>query len=305
MKHMEKTHFDPLTGETVCLCCARVINTDNETVQIPHAEGTHEYLKKIQHGHPLLQHHDRGLNTVLGPDHDFEGRKVAEPDRIFRLKKWQQRITTSNTKERRLYDHLIKHNEIIAYLQIPRPIAESSIDILRRMIKADLLKGVSHKYVSAVVIYWAYRQRNITFSVKKMTDRLQIHGRHLLKYCQDADEALKLKPDVEKDSILLAIHNIAAVLHLHQSILASATRLLDIARKTIPEMAGRNPLGMAAAILYESQEKKIIFLDEFAEAAHVTEVTIRNNRRLLDPALEKSTQIAELKTKIAEYRRSR
>jgi transcription initiation factor TFIIIB Brf1 subunit/transcription initiation factor TFIIB len=300
LRHLEKIQYDPLTGETVCLCCARVISIENETVQTAKAD---KYTKKIQHGTPLTQIHDRGLNTILGPDRDFEGRKIAEPDRIYRLKKWQARVATSGKKEQRLYGMLQSHNSTLAYLGIPKPIAESSIGIMRKIIQKDLLKHTPRKYVSAVAIYWAYKQHDVAFSVKQMIVRLQLHGSRFLSHCLDVDEKLHLKTDSKKDPILAAIHAVSDELRIHARTRTDAAKLLSLARKTTPEIGSRLPNGIAAAIIYEAQgPQKRYILADLAEAAHTSEPTIRLNRILLAPALEKFNEVNRLKTAITQYR---
>jgi transcription initiation factor TFIIIB Brf1 subunit/transcription initiation factor TFIIB len=305
MKHLEKTTFDQVTGETICLCCGRVVNTEREIIQTPKTSSLQDYLKQTQHGVPLTNHHDRGLNTILGPDVDHAGNKISDKSGIYRLRQWQARVAANSATEKRLYHALQRHHEITAYLVVPKPLADSSVEILRKIISKGLLRGVQSNYVSATAIYWAYRQRSIAFSIKSMTEKLQIRGRKLLKYCLDVDETLHLKTDNRADPILIAIHKIAGIMKLNNNILLAATKLLEIARRATPEIGDRNSFGMAAAILYESQETKTITQNDFSEAARISAVTIRLNRRLLGIALDKLAELDNFKTAVAEYRRRR
>lgn len=310
MKHLEKTITDPDTGEVVCLCCARVVEIQNVVVQ--EDVNLEEANDKRQHGSSQITLHDKGLHTKLEYNTDHAGKRITDENKIKQLRKWQQRIVTSSPMDRRLYNALRHHQRILDYLQIPRPIAITSTEILRSAIKQGNTKGFAYDYLCAAAIYWAYKQRSVSANIPLIMGKLKLRRSTFMKYCGKLNERLDLKAtDQTKDRIFVIITRFANELKLSLKITKTAGILLDLTRKMEPLIVGgRDPKGIAAALLYLSikyHAKNRNYFDayqeEIAEASKVTAVTIRNRVKDLQLVYEKFIMLQQAKVQIAAYRK--
>jgi transcription initiation factor TFIIB len=87
---------------------------------------------------------------------------------------------------------------------------------------------------------------------------------------------------------LKCIAKIANQINLNQKIKHDAVTIMNVATKSTIS-AGKNPMGLAATILYQScliNDYNSIGQAVFAQAARVTEVTIRNIPRHLNNSLD-------------------
>lgn len=275
----------------------------------PKTDDYSDTVRKTHHAVTTESMHDKGLHTGLNHNRDYEGNPVKNRKHVERMRIWNDRITAQSGTDRRMLGALTRHREIIAYLVVPKPIAEASTHILRRLIKCAPTKGTSHTMLCAVAIYWAYRTQGVNFNVRTMTDRLGIRGGLFLTRCLDYGQRLNLQRNDSTDEIVAAVHKISNKLNLKRKASLDAVSLVQIARKMMPaEISSKTPAAIAAATLYLvtfGNAKYSVAQEDYAVDAGISTVTIRNSKKILRPALEKMQQVQDFKVHLAEFRGNR
>jgi len=283
-------------GEIICRDCGLVVE---EKMFDPGREWRQfeEGSKGGRGGAPLtLQKFDRGLTTNIGDSPDIyqlsseKGRK-----KFFRLKKWQERVSTSIERNLRLA--LVELHRIASFLQLPDVVKEEASRIYNLVLQRNLVRGRGMESVIAACIYAACR----TYEIPRTLDELAAAGdverkeigrtyRFIIRQL-----GVKIIPSAPKDYI----PRFASVLKLTPKTQADARKILKKAEK-IELTSGRGPAGIAAAALYVAAllngEKRT--QREVADVAGITEVTIRNRYKELIEKLKLEDKVKEKEEKL-------
>src|SRR6056297_2833144 len=160
-------------GETVCRECGLVVE-ENEIDRGPEwrAFNSSEKDEKSRVGAPTTNMmHDKGLSTNIGwQDKDAYGRSLSSSQRqkMQRLRTWNERFRTRNSKERNLKQALGEIDRMASALGLPDNVRETASVIYRRALEEDLLPGRSIEGVSTASLYAAARQANTPRSIDEM-----------------------------------------------------------------------------------------------------------------------------------------
>ncbi len=269
-------------AEIVCMDCGFVVESKIADRGPEWRAFDHEQrAKRTRVGAPLTYTvHDKGLSTMIDTrDKDIYGKRLppAQKAQIYRLRKWQRRIRVADATERNLAFALAEISKIGNNLALPKNILETASVIYRKAVKEHIVRGRSIQGVTAGAIYVACRQCKLPRTLEEIAkasgvDKKQV-GRNYRSLVKELDYFI---PPPESNPY---ITKLCDQLDTHGEVEATAYKIVKAARETKPNLiSGRGPMGVAAASCYIASVltggKKT--QRELAEAAQVTEVTIRN-----------------------------
>ena len=123
---------DPNTGEQICAVCGTVLNNisvDQGPEWRAFDPQQSDNLARV--GAPLTPLiHDKGLSTTISwKNHDATGRRLTkeEQERQYRLRKWQQRTSASDSTQRNLTQALSELTRIADELNLPQNTRETAL----------------------------------------------------------------------------------------------------------------------------------------------------------------------------------
>lgn len=275
---------DPDKGELICPSCGFVLEGYNECREPEwKAIDVEEKEKRVRVGAPqtfLL--HDLGLSTEIGYENkDVHGKPLSSymSASVKSMKKWQSRIRTVSSDERNLSIVLSKINEVSDTLKLPKMVTETAAHSYRIFAKKGFAKSKSIIGMAGASIYLACRKFEISRSLKEIAKAMRVDKRTIAKYYRFMIKESE-KEYVPPTSIGRYVSKLVNVMKIDPKVERLA---LDIMSETLHSKTfdGKAPAGLAAAFVYISS----VLLGErtpqreIAEAAEVTEVTVRNRSR--------------------------
>ncbi|MEM2897120.1 MAG: transcription initiation factor IIB [Candidatus Bathyarchaeia archaeon] len=231
--------------------------------------------------------HDKGLSTMINRiNRDAYGRKLPLSTRLemLRLRKWQIRTRVHSSIDRNLAQAMAELDRLTDKLHIPAPIKERAAVIYRRALEEGLVRGRSIAAIVAASLYAACRLSGTPRTLKEVAAASRIRKKDVSRCYRLLLRELDIKMPIEDPSRLVSkiANRIGAPMQTEKK----ALEIVDEAkRKGI--VTGKDPTGLAAAALYVAcvLEKEKRTQKEVAEAANVTEVTVRNRYKGLKEAL--------------------
>ena len=267
-------------GEVVCKNCGLVIDAEI----IDHgpewlAFDSDQREKRSRVGAPMTYtRHDKGLSTTIGwQNRDSYGKSIPTRNRaqLFRLRKWQRRVSISDATEKNLIIALSVLDKISSSMSLPRSVRETSAMIYRKAALKKLVRGRSIEGVTAASLYAACRQCNVPRTLDEISDIANISRKDIGRIYRYISRELELKllPTSPQDYV----SRFCNILKLSIDVRVKTMELLlEAAKQELT--SGRCPTGMAAASIYIASVLcgDRITQREVADVAGVTEVTIRN-----------------------------
>ena len=267
-------------GETVCEECGLVVEED-EIDPGPEwrAFDSKEKDKKSRVGAPTTQMmHDKGLSTNIGwQDKDAYGNSLSSRQRqkMQRLRTWNERFRTRDSKERNLKQALGEIDRMASALGLPENVRETASVIYRRALDENLLPGRSIEGVSTAALYAAARQAGTPRSLDEIANVSRVEKMELTRTYRYIIRELNLeiKPADPKSYV----PRFASDLDLSEESERRARQLLDAAKEQ-GVISGKSPVGLAAAAVYAASllTNEKVTQSEVSEVANISEVTIRN-----------------------------
>ncbi|MCX8175760.1 MAG: transcription initiation factor IIB [Candidatus Bathyarchaeota archaeon] len=277
------------TGEIICSNCGLVIGEESYDMGPEWRAFTlEEKAGKSRVGGPVsILHADKGLPTIIDKvGKDAFGRKIDLQTRIqmLRLRKWQTRTQYQSPIERNLLQALAELDRIADKLHIPEDLQEEAAEIYRKALDKGLVRGRSISAIVAASVYAACRVYNRPRSLKEIASVSRVKKKDIARSYRLLLNELDLKMPIPDPK--LYISKIAAKSEVPEETQLKAIKILDEAGGK-GAITGKDPVGLAAAALYIAcvltGEKKT--QKDIAEAAGVTEVTVRNRYRSLKEQL--------------------
>jgi len=274
-------------GETVCRECGLVVEED-EIDPGPEwrAFDSREQDQKSRVGAPTTNMmHDKGLSTNIGwQDKDAYGNALSsrQREKMQRLRTWNERFRTRDSKERNLKQALGEIDRMASALGLPENVRETSSVIYRRALEEDLLPGRSIEGVATASLYAAARQAGTPRSLDEINRVSRVDRMELTRTYRYVVQQLNLevKPADPKSYVPRFISD----LDLSEEVERRARELLGAAEGT-EVMSGKSPVGLAAAAIYAASllTNEKVTQSEVSDVADISEVTIRNRyHELLD-----------------------
>ncbi|ESS09939.1 MAG: transcription initiation factor IIB (TFIIB) [uncultured archaeon A07HN63] len=267
-------------GETVCDDCGLVI-TEDSVDRGPEwrAFDSSEKDQKSRVGAPTTKTmHDKGLSTNIDwRNKDAYGRSLSSNQRqkMQRLRKWNERFRTRDSKERNLKQALGEIDRMASAVGLPDNVRETASVIYRRALDEDLLPGRSIEGVSTSCVYAAARMAGVPRSLDEIADVSRVEKSEIARTYRYVvrELSLEVKPaDPEQ-----YVPRFASSLELSEESEMRAKQLLQNAKEQGVH-SGKSPVGLAAAAVYAAalltNEKTT--QAAVSEVADISEVTIRN-----------------------------
>jgi transcription initiation factor TFIIB len=271
-------------GEVICRVCGTVIANASFTMEPEWRAFTQdERNNRERAGSPLSSSmHDKGLATVIGKANSRSSQ--SERDTANKLKKWQIRTRVHSSTDRNLIQALSELSRLCETLNIPSSIKEQSAHIYRQSLEKDLVRGRSISAIVAASLYASCRKSDLPRTLTQIADNSSVSKKDIARCFRLISRELSMKmPVPDATSKIIGIASKIGISEITQNV---AKMILDEANY-LKMTAGKDPMGMAAAALYiacnvtgEYKTQKSI-----AEAANVTEVTIRNRYKGLVKAM--------------------
>ena len=277
-------------GETVCVDCGLVVEED-EIDRGPEwrAFDSKEKDSKSRVGAPTTNMmHDKGLSTNIGwQDKDAYGKSLSsrQREKMQRLRTWNERFRTRDSKERNLKQALGEIDRMASALGLPENVRETASVIYRRALSENLLPGRSIEGVATASLYAAARQVGNPRSLDEFTAVSRVDKMELTRTYRYVIRELGLR--VQPADPESYVPRFISRLELSEETQRLARELLDAAKET-GITSGKSPVGLAASAVYAaallSNEK--VTQSQVSEVADISEVTIRNRYKELLEASE-------------------
>ena len=271
---------DESTGEEFCSKCGFVI-TEKTQASGPEWRSFQKDggSDPTRTGAPSsLTIHDMGLSTVINPiNKDASGKPLSTSMRstIERLRTWDNRSQTHEPVDRNLRQALGELNKLKDKVAVSANVLEKAAYIYRKALEKKLVRGRSISAMIAAALYAACRDTETPRTLKDIADAANVKRKDISRCYRLLHFELELKMPVV-DSIQ-CIARISSKLKISEKTKRYAIKVLKEAQER-KESAGKDPMGLAATALYLSCVKNGVSITQrdMAEAAGVTEVTIRN-----------------------------
>ena len=222
--------------------------------------------------------HDMGLSTVINPQNrDATGKPLTASMKstIDRLRTWDNRSQVHEPVDRNLRQALSELNKLKDKVAISANVLEKAAYLYRKALEKKLVRGRSISAMIAASLYAACRDTETPRTLKDIADAANVKRKDISRCYRLLHNELDLKMPVV-DSVQ-CIARISSKLKISEKTKRYAIKVLQDAQER-KESAGKDPMGLAATALYLScvQNGVSITQRDLAEAAGVTEVTIRN-----------------------------
>ncbi|MEM1514832.1 MAG: transcription initiation factor IIB [Candidatus Bathyarchaeia archaeon] len=276
---------DPDTGEVICSNCGLVVQESIINKGPEWRAFTQEEKKsRSRVGIPIsFSVHDKGLSTSIDNiDRDALGRKLPLNARLqmWRLKKWQIRSRVHSSIDRNLAQAMTEIDRLSDKLAIPLAVKEKAAIIYRKALEQGLVRGRSIAAIAAAALYAACRLSGTPRNLKEIAEASLVGRKDIARCYRLLLRELNLSIPVTDPMIY--IPKIAEKASIPGHVQTLALKILHETRQKLIS-AGKDPVGLAAAALYIAAnlagEKKT--QKEIADAAGVTEVTVRNRYKTL------------------------
>jgi transcription initiation factor TFIIB len=267
-------------GETVCEDCGLVVEED----AIDHgpewrAFDSAEKDQKSRVGAPTTNMmHDKGLSTNIGwQDKDAYGNSLSsrQREKMQRLRTWNERFRTRDSKERNLKQALGEIDRMASALGLPENVRETASVIYRRALDEDLLPGRSIEGVATSALYAAARQAGTPRSLDEITDVSRVEKDEIARTYRYVVRELNL--EIQPADPESYVPRFASDLDLSDEAERRARELLRNAKEAGIH-SGKSPVGLAAASVYAASllTNEKVTQSEVSDVANISEVTIRN-----------------------------
>jgi len=281
---------DSKSGEIICSRCGMVVSDkmlerrrEWRTFAIDETEG------RARTGPPSsLSHHDMGLATVIGKGNVDATKNKIEPSSLStlrRLRTWDFRTQVRSSTDRTLRLAFGELDSLKDKLGLSDAIIEKTAYIYRKAQQKGMMRGRSIHAVLAAAIYIACRQMEVPRTLDEIATIGNIKRKSIAKCHRELILELQLRlPTIDTTKCIARVANKANISEKtkHQAM----TLMNDVVKNGIS--AGKDPMGLAASVLYASciktGERKTQV--DLANAAQITGVTIRNRFKDLKNRLE-------------------
>ncbi|ABK78485.1 transcription initiation factor TFIIB [Cenarchaeum symbiosum A] len=280
---------DNESGEMFCAKCGFVMTEKLQESGPEWRSFAHdEHGDRARTGAPTsLTMHDMGLATIINPaNRDASGRPLAASMKstIDRLRTWDNRSQVHEPVDRNYRQAFSELNRLKDKLAISDAVIEKAAYIYRKALDKGLVRGRSISALMASALYAACRDTATPRNLKDVEEAANIKRKDIARCYRLLVKELDLRMPVT-DSIQ-CVARISSHIGIAEKTKRYAVVVLKEAQKH-EVSAGKDPMGLAAAALYLSCVKngEDKTQRDIADAANVTEVTIRNRYKGLKDSL--------------------
>lgn len=272
---------DENVGEVVCDSCGLVIE-DVMLNKSPEwrAFTLEDKQARRRNGSPIsYARFDKGLNTTISGFKDASGHALSTKAkrRMYRLRKWHMRSTIHESRDRNLLQAMSELQILSEKLHVSSGTKELAAVMYRKALDENLIRGRSIATITAASLYVACR---LNKTPKTLRDIVEVSSRSRGEVSKAYRLIVKtLKIEMPSHDALSYVSSFGEKAHVSGKVQGVAFKLLRMAKRRRVTM-GKDPSGVAAAVLYIAGqlEGENVTQKEIAQAAGVTEVTVRNRK---------------------------
>ncbi len=269
---------DAETGEILCGGCGFVLSERIENPGLESRSFPDDRINRERTGSGTsLAKHDQGLSTIINPiNRDATGKPLSNSMKmtLHRLRIWDSRSQSQAIDKnlKRAFSELYRLKD---KLSLSDSVVEKAAYIYRKAVSKKLVRGRSIPTLIGSALYAACRETNTPRTLKEIAETMNIKKGDLAAYYRLLVKELDLKMPVV-DSVQ-NVARIASKIGLSEKTKRHAIEILRKAEEN-KISAGKNPMSLAATALYISCVKngENHTQRDLAEAANITEVTVRN-----------------------------
>jgi transcription initiation factor TFIIB len=269
---------DPEAGEVICSHCGMVILDEIEQDSRLLFNDEQRNDRSRTGTLSSLASNDMGLATIIGvTEKDSTGNKIDSQtlSTMKRLRTWDFRIQGYTSTNKNLKQAFNELNMLKDKLALSNATVEKSAYIYRKALERRLARGRSISAIVAAAVYITCRELQIPKSLRDIAAAGNIRRKVLSRSCRILISKLDMKiPIIDP---MKCIFKVANRTNLNEKTKRQAMDVMNnLTKREIS--AGKNPMGLAATVLYVSCLNTGVNIRQadIASAAGITEVTLRN-----------------------------
>jgi transcription initiation factor TFIIB len=203
---------------------------------------------------------------------------------MWRLRKWQIRSRVHSSVDRNLAQAMSELDRLADKLGIRGPVKENAAVIYRKALEKGLVRGRSIAAIAAAALYAACRNIETPRTLREIAETSLVDKKDVARCYRLVLRELDIQMPIADP--MTYVSKIAERTGISGQTQGLAIQILREAKKQ-RVASGKDPMGLAAAALYiaclQNNEKKT--QKDIAEAAGVTEVTVRNRYKSMSRQL--------------------
>jgi transcription initiation factor TFIIB len=295
-----KVISDPESGEYICSNCGLVLSSEKALEMRPEWRSSANNIQesntnRIRTGMPTsLARHDMGLSTIIGrKDTDYTGNRIAASIKptFDRLRILDYRTQLYSSTDRSLKRAFAELDSLRDKLALPDSVVEKTAYIYRKAQSRGMIRGRTVSAMLAAAIYIACREMGTGKTLKDIAQGTNVK----LKALSQSYRILITELDIKTPMLdpVRCVAKVANKMKLNERITRQGMNIMQTAIRK-EASAGKNPMGLAAAVLYTSYINNNInehinnnknndcnnngrrSQTSFAQAAGITDVTLRH-----------------------------
>ena len=271
------------SGELICTKCGYVIHERVGDEEQDWSVLAREPASKLRTSPTSLARSGMGLSTIIGrPDRSAgSGLNAAMRSTFDRLRTWDFRIKGQD--ERSLKCAFVDLDRLRGMLRLSDAIVEKAAYIYRRAQEQGLVRGRTMRAVMGAAIYIVQREMGISGTLDDIIRATNTKEKDLARAYRILIRELDLKvPMVDPVKCVSRVANKANISERTKR--KAMNMIYDVVKSGLA--AGKDPMGLAASVLYVScvNSGEVKSQAAIADAAGVSEVTLRKNQRLITTA---------------------
>lgn len=270
---------DENSGELFCGKCGFVVTDKLEDTGAEWRSFSNDETNRARAGAGTsITMHDMGLSTIIGPaNRDSTGKPLSAnvKSSIERLRTWDSRTQAHSSADRNLRQALNEMDKLKDKLGLTDAVIEKAAYIYRKAMEKKLVRGRSIQGLVAACLYASCRNTETPRTLDDIAGGINIRRKDVARCYRLIFRELDLTMPVVDP--VKGISRIASIAELSEKTKRKAIAILDKAKK-IGMVAGKDPMGIAAAALYLAciSTGEVKSQKDISIASGVTEVTIRN-----------------------------
>jgi len=243
-----------------------------------------EKQRRARTGTPItLPLGELSLSTMIDESgKDASGKRLSLKQKVIytRLRRWHMRTRISSSVDRNLLQAMNEMERIASKIALPKSIRDTALLIYKKTVEKGLVRGRSIESVVAAALYAACRRHKFPITLDEIAQYTS-GGRREVARCYRLI-LREVGVSVPIADPLNYVPRITQALNLKGEVQKRAREII-LKAKAKGITAGKDPAGLAAAAIYIAclELKEHRTQKEVAQAAQVTEVTVRNRYKEL------------------------
>jgi len=279
----DKILLDHKKGESVCLTCGFVNELNMSEFFID------PNIKKNINSHTLLNssspQYYSNSSVFTEIDSQSQNKKYyldkSSTQKMYRLNKWHKRLKVTSFGDRNLSFAISELLTIANNLDLPPHVTEYSVEIYKKAVKNNIIRGRSIEGVICASIYTASRKKNVPQTLEELSTVSGAAPKEIGRTYRFLIKSLK----IPIEPVIPTSYVPRFCSHLNLPPICQELSIKIIKKIYLDEIhSGRGPIGIASAAIYiacdllniKSKNDKKITQRDISEVTGVTEVTIRN-----------------------------